>query len=162
MMLDTFIKFKWNWCIPSRVIDQKSKVCCRWLLRRRGRRRRSHDTYVSSMLRRWHNKKTGYRCDEYLAILSMPEIMNKSFTCVRILYHCSHVWGFAAGSSYLRRGHTSSSLMWHILTIFIHTSEFINMRNVSTNFRPQNVLKLSIRNDKFTVQQDYLWIKLPP
>ena len=50
MMRDRSVKYKWNWCIRSRVIDQKPKV---W---RRGRRW-SHDPYMPSLLPRWHKKE---------------------------------------------------------------------------------------------------------
>ena len=59
MTLDPAVKFKWNWCIPSRVIDLKIKV------RRRGqrqRRRRSHDPDVSSLLSRRH--KNGHESQD--------------------------------------------------------------------------------------------------
>ena len=60
-MLDPAVKFKWNWCIPSRVIEWKPKV---WRRRRRRCRQSphpppppSHDPCVSSLLYRRHNKK---------------------------------------------------------------------------------------------------------
>ena len=54
MMLDSSVKFKWKWRIPSRVNDRKPNV---WRRGRR-RRRRNHDPYVSSLLRRRHNNNT--------------------------------------------------------------------------------------------------------
>ena len=133
-------------------IDRKPKV---W------RRRRRHDPYVSTMLRRRH--KTGHRCDEYLAILSMSKDINKFFTCVKILYHFSICVRICYRFFTPEKKVTPVILRCdEYLPIFIYMSEIINMRKVSKNFRPQNLSKLTVQNDKFTVQQVFLWIELQP
>ena len=82
------------------------------------------------------------------------------FTCQRLSTNSSHVWGIGTNSSHVWGIGTNSSHREKVAPVLhrrdeylpiLHTSEIINMRNLSTNFRPQNLLKLTVR--KFDIWQ---------
>ena len=66
MMLYLSVKFEWNWCIPSKVIEWKPKL---WQCGLRLQRR--HDPYVLTMLRRQHRNdvKEKWNLDTYFTSL---------------------------------------------------------------------------------------------
>ena len=90
-------------------------------------------------------KIKSHRCNEYLPILHTSEIINEFstrvrnwnqfFTCVRNRYQF-----FTPEKKVAPVLHGCDEYL-----PILHTSEIINTGNLSTNFRPQNLSKLTIR-----------------
>ena len=61
-----------------------------------------------------------------------------------------HMFGELVSNRHMCEEFVAFLKLYEEMVHIFQTSEMINLRNLSTNFRPQNLLKLTIRTRKFT------------